>query len=122
MLVLLRLLSAAGARPEVTDVIVLWDKDLEALEETPRPRGLRAEVADKHTCANPDVSEATEQGCVEGKGHRTIGHLQRAEWSESTLMASLPNALQLVARSLPLVKLPMSDLSLALQATHLDLP
>src|SRR5262249_6358971 len=76
----------------------------------------------QHTRTDPDVPEATKQGCVEGKGHRTIGHLQRAEWSESTLMASLPNALQLVARSLPLVKLPLSDLSPALQATHLDLP
>src|SRR5215831_4552286 len=113
---------AASCLLDVSQRLVSGNEDLETLEEAPRLGGLGAGVAKQDIRPDLDVPEALEQSRMEGKGHEAFGRFQRAKRPEPALMVALPGALELVARSLPLVKLPLPDLPPTLQAAHLHPP
>jgi hypothetical protein len=54
------------------------------------------------------------------KGHETRRGLNGTKWSEATLVGSLPGSLEFIARSLPFVKLSLSNLPPALEAAHVS--
>src|SRR5215468_3568576 len=109
---------AASRLLDISQRLVSGNEDLEALEESPSLGGLRADVAEQDIRPDPDVPEALEQCRMEGKGHGSTGRIQRAEGSEAAIVTALPSALQFIARSLPLVELPLPDLPPALEVSH----
>src|SRR5437899_5952463 len=95
---------------------------LEVLEYPARLGGLLTRVADQHVPALSDALEAFDEGGMERKGHEARGGLEGPEGAVAAIVGPLPDPFELVARSLPLVELPLPDLAPALEASHVDPP
>src|ERR1700730_10964660 len=114
MLGLPRSNGIAGLGFNVRHVVRFCDTDFEPLEQAPRLGGLGACIPNEHFRSDAHVLEPLEQGCMQGEGQKPCGCLKAPEWPKTALMAPLPGALELGARSLPFVKLPLTNLPPAL--------
>src|SRR5215467_3979672 len=104
----------------VDDIILACDEDLEPLEQSSCFGGLRARIPNKHVCPDADLLQPLDQRRVEREGQKPDPGLKGPEESITALMASPPRSLELLARTLPLVELPLPDLPPALETTHLQ--
>src|SRR5260370_1012643 len=103
---------------DIDDIVIVRDEYLEPLEHAPGFRGLRSSVTKEHLRADADMPEPVEQRGMQRKADEALGRHQCAQRSEAAIMAPLPCSLELVARSVPLVKLPLPYLPPALQTAH----
>src|SRR5712692_8361688 len=95
---------------------------LEVLEDPAGLGGLLARVADQHVPALSDALQTLDEGGMERKGHEARGGPEGPEGAVAAVVGPLPQALELVARGLPLVKFTLSDLTPPLQARHSSKP
>src|SRR5207245_8677774 len=101
--------------------ILASHKDLERLEDAAGLRGLLAGVADQYLGALPDQPQPLKQRGMERKGEQTLRRLQSPEGAEAAVVHPTPRALEFLARGLPLMELPLSDLAPALETSHWSL-
>src|SRR5215468_9206750 len=82
----------------VDDVILTCDENLEPLEQASCFGGLRAGIPNEHLCPDADLLQPLDQRGVQREGQKPGRGLKGPEASIPALMASLPRALELLAR------------------------
>jgi hypothetical protein len=94
-------------------------EDFESLEQASGSGCLGPGVPDPYVRPYGDARKPSKQGGMQRKSHESRYGLDGAERPEPALVGTLPGSLELVAKSLPLVKLSLPDLSPTLETAHL---